>query len=415
MPNANLDHAFVTSATCPPGRSKLNFYDYAIKGYILEVRPGGKTYAYRYKDLAGRQCQYKIAKVEDLTPAAARKQAEKLRSRVATGDYPGAAKALAHSIRPYSELSAMHLADAKLHQRSYSTTEMYVRRHIIPKWGKVRLTDIESRAVSQWLADKRSEGLAPATVEKIRVIFGRSFELGARWGIPGADKNPTRGVVRKPLNNARERFLSAEEAARLRVAVAASQNTQLQHIVGLLLLTGARLRELLDAKWENVDVDRQSWLIPTSKTGKPRHVPLSAAALAIIESLPRFKDCPWLVPNPDTLKPFVSIKHGWQRAIKVAKLPGLRIHDLRHSAASFMVNSGVDLFAVGKVLGHANVASTARSTTRPCWLPSRPARRNRLRPKPSPAPRAGFGWFAGPPFFFGSDCRAPAAGPRRAV
>ena len=361
MPKAKLDHAFITKAACLPGRSKSDFYDDAIKGFILEVRAsGGKTYAYRYKDLSGRQCQYKIGKVEDLSPAAARKQAEKLRSRVATGDYPGAAKALARSIPLYRELAEMHLADAKLHQRSYSTTEVCVRRHILPRWGKVRLVEIDSRAVAQFLADKRAEGLAPATVEKIRVIFGRSFVLGARWGIPGTDKNPTRGVARKPLNNARERFLSAEEASRLRNAVAESQNPQLPHVVGLLLLTGARVRELLDARWEHVDVDRRSWLIPTSKTGKPRHVPLSAAALAIIEALPRFKACPWLVPNPDTLKPFVSIKHSWQRARRVAGLPGLRIHDLRHSAASFMVNSGVDLFAVGKVLGHASYQSTQR-------------------------------------------------------
>lgn len=361
MPKARLDHAFVTAARCEPGRKKTVYYDEQIKNFILEARDtGGKTYAYRYKDLAGRQCQYKIGKVEDLSAAAARKQAEKLRSRVATGDYPGAAKALARSIPLYSELSAMHLADAKLTQRSYATTEMYMRCHILPRWGKVRLTDIGSRAVAQWEAEKLAEGLAPATVVKITANFGRSFELGARWGIPGCDKNPTRGIARKPLNNARERFLSAEEAARLRVAVAASQNPQLQHIVGLLLLTGARLRELLDAKWENVSVERRTWLIPTSKTGKPRHVPLSKAALAIIAVLPRFETCPWLVPNPDTLKPYVSIKHGWQRAIKVAKLPGLRIHDLRHSAASFMVNSGVDLFAVGKVLGHASYQSTQR-------------------------------------------------------
>ncbi|WP_425993208.1 tyrosine-type recombinase/integrase, partial [Brevundimonas sp. TWP2-3-2] len=98
--------------------------------------------------------------------------------------------------------------------------------------------------------------------------------------------------------------LSQEEAVRLRKAVAASNNTQLQHIVGLLLLTGARLRELMDAKWENVDVARQSWLIPVSKT-KPRHVPLSAAALAIIADLPRFEDCPYLLPNPATGLPFV--------------------------------------------------------------------------------------------------------------
>jgi integrase len=130
--------------------------------------------------------------------------------------------------------------------------------------------------------------------------------------------------------------------------------------VGLLLLTGARVRELLDARWEHVDVERRAWLIPTSKTGKARYVPLSSAALAIVETLPRFKGCPWLVPNPETLKPFVSVRHAWLRAIRVARLSGLRIHDLRHSAASFMVNSGVDLFAVGKVLGHASYQSTQR-------------------------------------------------------
>jgi site-specific recombinase XerD len=67
-----------------------------------------------------------------------------------------------------------------------------------------------------------------------------------------------------------------------------------------------------------------------------------------------------LVPNPDTRKPFVSVKNAWQVAIRRAKLKGLRIHDLRHSAASFMVNSGVDIFTVGKVLGHASVQSTQR-------------------------------------------------------
>ena len=122
------------------------------------------------------------------------------------------------------------------------------RFHILPKWGKMRLTEIDSRDVARWLGEKRAEGLAPATVEKIRIIFGRSFELGSRWGVPGSDKNPTRGMHRKPLNNARERFLSTEEAGRLREAVAGSQNPQLQHIVGLLLLTGARVRELLDAR-----------------------------------------------------------------------------------------------------------------------------------------------------------------------
>ncbi len=361
MPKAKLTSAFASTAQCEPGKKKTDWYDETIKGFVLECRSsGGRTYYLRYQDQGGRQKQHKIGGAGDISFSTARKMAERLRSDVVTGNDPGASKARAKSIPLYRELADMHLADAKLHLRSYSTMEMYVRRHILPKWGKVRLTDIDSRGVAQWLAEKKAQGLAPASVEKIRVIFGRSFELGARWDVPGCEKNPTRGLPRKPLNNARERFLSAEEAARLRVAVAESYNTQLQHIVGLLLLTGARVRELLDARWEHIDVARKAWLIPTSKTGKSRHVPLSGAALAIIASLPRFKNCPWLLPNPDTLKPFVTIRHAWLRAIRVARLPGLRIHDLRHSAASFMVNSGVDIFTVGKVLGHASYQSTQR-------------------------------------------------------
>ena len=361
MPKAKLDHAFVSTAECEPGKKKTDWYDETITGFVLECRStGGKTYYLRYEDAAGRQRQFKIGRYQDVSIAAARKAAQRLRSDVVLGGDPGAKKAEAKSIPLYRELAEDHLANAKLHQRSYRDTEMYMRRHILPKWGKVRLTDIDTRAVAQWLSEKQAEGFAPATVEKIRVIFGRSFVLGSGWGVPGCDKNPTRGIPRKPLNNARERFLTAEEAARLRLAVAESQNPQLQHIVGLLLLTGARVRELLDARWEHVDVERKAWFIPTSKTGKSRYVPLSGPALAIVAGLPRYKGCPWLVPNPETLKPFVSIRHGWLRATRVARLPGLRIHDLRHSAASFMVNNGVDLFAVGKVLGHASYQSTQR-------------------------------------------------------
>ncbi|SPU54558.1 Tyrosine recombinase XerC [Brevundimonas vesicularis] len=360
MPKAHLTPAFAANAGCEVGKKKTDWYDDTVLGFVLECRcTGGKTYYIRYLDQSGTQKQHKIGGYNDVTFAAAKKKAQQLRSEVVMGGDPSAQKALVKSIPMYGDLSTKHLDFIK-DSKSYASVEMCMRVHIVPKWGKTRLTDMNSRSMAQWLSEKRASGLSPASVEKLRVIIGRSFVLGASWDIPGTERNPTRGIPRTPLNNGRERFLSAEEATRLREAVAASQNPQLQHVVGLLLLTGARLRELLDAKWENVDVKRRSWLIPTSKTGKARHVPLSTAALAIIEQLPRFKDCPWLVPNPETRLPFVSIKHGWQRAIREARLPGLRLHDLRHSAASFMVNSGVDLFAVGKVLGHASYQSTQR-------------------------------------------------------
>ncbi|PZO08301.1 MAG: integrase [Alphaproteobacteria bacterium] len=360
MPKAHLTQAFVANAGCEVGKKKTDWYCTTVTGFVLECRcTGGKTYYLRYVDQAGCQKQFKIGGYNDVTFAAARKNAQQRRSEVVMGGDPGAQKALVKAVPTYADLAAKHLESFK-GRKSYEDVESVMRVHVLPRWGKTRLTDMNSRAVAQWLEEKRAKGLAPASVEKIRAILGRSFVLGASWDISGTERNPARNIPRAPIQNARERFLSSEEATRLREAVAVSQNPQLQHIVGLLLLTGARLRELLDAKWENVDVKRRSWLIPTSKTGKPRHVPLSTPALAIIETLPRFKDCPWLVPNPETRLPFVSIKHGWQRAIREARLPGLRLHDLRHSAASFMVNSGVDLFAVGKVLGHASYQSTQR-------------------------------------------------------
>lgn len=359
MPKAHLTQAFVDKAGCEVGKNKTVFYDNTVVGFVLECRRGGgKTYYLRYTNQAGEQKQPKIGGVNDITFAAAKRKAQQLRSEVVMGGDPAAKKALIKSVPTYSDLASKHL-EAFKGRKSYEDVESVIRVHILPRWGKTRLTDMNSRAVGQWLAEKRAQGLAPASVEKIRVILGRSFVLGASWDIPGTERNPARGIPRAPIRNARERFLTTEEAARLKEAVAASQNTQLQHIVGLLLLTGARLRELLDAEWKNIDIERRSWFIPDTKT-KPRHVPLSTAAVAIIEALPRFKNCSWLLPNPDTKLPYVSIKGAWRTATKEANLPGLRLHDLRHSAASFMVNSGVDLFTVGKVLGHANVASTAR-------------------------------------------------------
>lgn len=104
----------------------------------------------------------------------------------------------------------------------------------------------------------------------------------------------------------------------------------------------------------------RAWFIPTTKTGKPRHVPLSQAAVDIIEGLPRFEGCPWLLPNPRTRKPYDTVKRAWETARQAAGLPGLRLHDLRHSFCSAAVAAGVDLYTVGKIVGHQDYKSTQR-------------------------------------------------------
>ncbi|MCB4862724.1 tyrosine-type recombinase/integrase [Sphingobium sp. PNB] len=361
MPNEKLTAQFCDLAYCPTGEKKVVYYDTSLTGFILECRPsGGKTFYVKYTNQYGKQRQPKVARHGDAPFDRIRKKAQKLLAESRLGGDPAAEKEEKRAVPTYATLAQQHLDHAKTYVRSYNTIKGYVENHITPRWGRLRLSEITQQDVAKWLAEKAGEGLAPATVEKIRVIFSRSFELALRWDMPGITKNPVKGIPRKPINNARERYLNAAETKRLITACEASLNPQLKHIVGLLLLTGARLSELLNAQWKHIDLEKRQWLIPTSKTGKARHVPLSQPAVAILEAVPRFDKCRYVLPNPETKLPFVSIKHAWQTARDEAKLPGLRLHDLRHSAASAMVNAGIDLFAVGRVLGHADHKSTMR-------------------------------------------------------
>lgn len=361
MPKLKLDAANCLTAQCRPGKRKTVYWDTVITGFLLECRAsGGKTYYLSYTDSYDRLRQHKIGGYSDITFAQARKAADTMRANVTMGGDPAARKAEKKAVPTYDELADQHYEDVKTYSRNPGNIEAVLRVHIRPKWGKKRVDEITTQDVAKWLAEKRGEGLAPATVEKIRIVFNRSFELALKWGTPGVKTNPVRSVVRKKFNNARDRFLSSSEAARLLHATGKSVNTQLKNIVGLLLLTGARKRELLDARWEHINCERRAWFIPTSKTGKSRHVPLSQAAIDIINQLPRWEKCPWLLPNPKTKKPYTDIKHPWEKARKEAGLDGLHIHDLRHSAASYMVNAGIDLFAVGRILGHADHQSTMR-------------------------------------------------------
>ena len=264
MSIVNINEEFCRKASCPEGKNKIDYRDKTIKGYIMECRSSGnKTYALRYRDKHNRQCQYKIGNYGDMTFEKARKAAEQARSQVVLGKDPAGDKRVKRRIPTLGYFVEYHyLPHIKQYKRSWKADQSMLRTHILPKFGSQHLDKITSQAISDFHHGMVSKGLAKGTANRGLVLLKYMFNLAIKWEIPGVTINPAVDVKLFNANNARERYLTSEETQRLLAAVEKSKNSQLKYIVPLLLLLGCRKRELLDAKWEEFDMNRRIWRIP---------------------------------------------------------------------------------------------------------------------------------------------------------
>jgi integrase len=183
------------------------------------------------------------------------------------------------------------------------------------------------------------------------------FNLAERWEV--IDKSPARNVAKLADNSCKERYLTREETARLLKELENSANRVLADLIGFLILTGARKSEATHARWENMNFETGIWTVPMSKSGKPRHIPLSNAAMELLKKR-RSNGSRYVFPSPKTGKPLAHIHRAWDKIRKQAGIPDVRIHDLRHNYASLLVNNGRSLYEVQKLLGHADISTTQR-------------------------------------------------------
>jgi integrase len=230
----------------------------------------------------------------------------------------------------------------------------------MPRFGHLHLDQISTAAVMELHQELKSKGYAAATSNMVIILLSVIFNYAKKLEIPGSEINPTTKVTLFKVNNIKDRYLKPEESQRLKDAIDKSENLQLKYIVALLLLTGARKREILDATWFNVDLERRVVIVPKSKSGHQRTIHLSETVIGILNQIPRFDNCPYVVPNLKTMIPFASIYASWNTARKRAGLRDVRLHDLRHSFASNLVNSGHSLYVVSKALGHSQIRTTTR-------------------------------------------------------
>jgi integrase len=183
------------------------------------------------------------------------------------------------------------------------------------------------------------------------------YRRAVDWEI--TDHNPTKRISIFREDNKVENLLSEEELARLLKVLKTSPARNACNVALLLLSTGARLSEALHARWPDIQLENRLWMIraQNSKSKKTRSVPLNDAALDVLSQLPTRRQSGYLFLNPsgERLK---HIHACWTRLRQAAGLPYLRLHDLRHQYASFLVNNGRTLYEVATILGHADPART---------------------------------------------------------
>jgi integrase len=361
VPKVELTATFVRHCQCPPGARRIDFFDAAVPGFLLEVRcSGGKTFYQRYRDPGGRDRQFKIGPAHVLTVSQARRKARAVLAEAILGQDPQQQRQERRSIPTLAEfIRDSYLPYAKNIKRSWQTDETILRIHILPRFGALPLDQISNQSIADLLSRLREVGYASGTVNRVLVLLRFIFNLAKKWAVPGGGKNPTSGLKTAP-DVCRERFLSQEEAQRLLHALDADENQVAAAAIKLLLFSGARRNEITHAKWEFVNWEKRTLLVPRAKSGRPRTIHLNSAALDLLRSISRIDGNPFVFPSPVTGRPSPSLHFPWWRIRERACLPDVRLHDLRHSFASFLVNQGVSLYVVQGLLGHTQARTTQR-------------------------------------------------------
>jgi integrase len=366
---------------------EFTLWDDTVIGFGVRVRSSGaKSYVVVYRAGTGRGApvrRYTIGAIGKITPENARERAKTILATVAQGQDPASQKAAERATPTVTELADRFMADHVMAKRKEGTAGFYrdlLDRILKPAIGTTKadkLTRLQVGRLHSSLAD------TPFQANRVLAVISSMYTFAGAAGIVPEGTNPSRGIE-KFKESRRERFLTGEELERLGTAIREAEtsglpwvldesNPNTKHVpitkrstklapasaaaLRLLLFTGCRLREILNLRWEYVDFERGCLFLPDSKSGR-KTVVLNAPALSVLNGLERVG--PYVVPGVDPQRPRHDLKRPWDAVTNRAKLTGVRLHDLRHTYASFGAGGGLGLPIIGRLLGHAQPTTTAR-------------------------------------------------------
>jgi integrase len=392
MPSKRISNKSMAALVCPPRKDRVFLWDSALAGFGAVAFPSGrKNYVIQYRQ-HGRSRRMTLGEHGRLTPDEAPSTANIFLGAVEVGDDPIEQRQAAARQMVFKAVAEAFMAQHVAMKRKARTKAEYrslLDRHILPALGSRRMSDIRKLDVIRLHTGLSQKGLLTTANRCLAVISSIWNWAAKREEVTG--KNPVAGIERN-REQGRERYLNIEELGRLGETLRTAETVGLpwdvdetspgaKHVpkgerltkvdpyaiaaIRLLLLTGARLREILTARWDYVDWERGLLLLPDSKTGK-KTIYLSEAFLAVLGSIPHLKGNPYIIPGhgPRQRKgeaaPRADLKRPWAAIAKAAGLEGVRIHDLRHSFAAIGAGASLGLPMIGKLLGHSQPATTAR-------------------------------------------------------
>jgi len=369
--------------TAKPGSRDIFLWDAEATGFGLRLSPSGRrvyVLQYRFEGLSRR---YTIGRHgSPWTVETARREALRLLGGIAGGRDPQREKQGARTDMTVGELCDLYLVDGMRLAKPVSVAgaENDIRNHIKPLLGRRKAAGITPADVERLLLDvadgktaRRNSRGPKGRAARVRggreaansavTTLSAALSFGVRRGV--RPENPAL-LVRKFPGRRVERFLSPAELGRLGEVLAASEALGIVSpfaiaALRLLILTGCRKSEIVQARRAWVDETHGCLNLPDSKTG-PRTVRLGEAALVVIRGLPVVHGNAFLLPGKVDGQPIQDLQSVWERIRVAAGIPDVRIHDLRHSFASFGAATGESLIVVGALLGHKVATTTQRYT-----------------------------------------------------
>jgi len=363
-------------------------FDGQLPGFGVRVMPSGlKTFILDYRPGAGGRSVAKrrltLGRYGPMSAEQARKAALDAMAHIRLGADPHGDKTRQRAALTVAGLVEAFLADhvkAKLKPGTAAWYEATLAR-VRDSFGTLKA---EALTRSRVAGLHRDMAATPSQANRMLAALSSMFAWADRQGlVPEGHASPGRKIG-KYREQGRERFLTGDELARLGDALRLAETDGLpwdtdgtsKHLakddhrrtvidpftiaaVRLLVMTGGRLREILHARWDQIDFERGILFLSDSKTGR-KPIYLNAPALAILAGLPRIQDNPFIIPGGKEGQPRHDLKKPWLAICKAARLEGLRVHDLRHSHASIGAGAGLSLPIIGKLLGHSQSATTQR-------------------------------------------------------